>query len=163
MTAPSLNTPSSLEPFLPHRGKMLLLSRVISYDIARHSIVTEYDVAKNCLFFDKEAGGVPAWASFEMMAQSISVIASLERFFNGTLKEANPGVILSVTSFCAKEALLPLNKTVQISVCEDMRQDSVFRYSCTVGTKSGKELCEGVITVMETPNLKSFFEENNEC
>lgn len=156
-TLPPLDSPEALHRFLPHRGKMLLISRVLSYDVARHSVITEYDVGPECIFFDESAGGVPSWAGFEMMAQSISIISSLERFYNGTLEQAKPGVILSVNGFSAAERLLPA-VAVQIAVREDLRQDDVYRYECELRAGE-KQLCTGVITVMETRDMTSFFGE----
>jgi len=67
-----------LQTLIPHKGKMLLLSRVIEYDI-EHSVRAEYDITRNCLFYDPVLDGVPSWAGFEFIAQAVSVLTGIRK------------------------------------------------------------------------------------
>ena len=49
--------------YLPHKGKMFLLTRVTQHDVNNHTITTEYDITKDCIFYEQEFDGVPTWAS----------------------------------------------------------------------------------------------------
>ena len=40
--------------YLPHKGKMFLLSRVTQHDVNNHTITSEYDITENCIFYEKE-------------------------------------------------------------------------------------------------------------
>jgi predicted hotdog family 3-hydroxylacyl-ACP dehydratase len=63
---------------IPHRGKMVLLSRVNSYNLEERSIEAEYHVTPECIFYDPEIHGIPAWAGFECIAQAISAFSGIK-------------------------------------------------------------------------------------
>lgn len=162
-----------LLPLLPHRGKLFLLSRVIAHDIGQNSITTESDITRSCIFYDEELGGVPVWAGFEFMAQSIAALTSI-RHIRLELPPPPPGVILSVSGFNATQAVLPLGSTVQTTVHEDYRADSLSRFDCELSlreappgstrignaTGSGKAtgpIATATMTVMSIPDMHAFF------
>jgi len=62
---------------IPHRGKMLLLTRVNGYNVEERVIEAEYHITEECLFYDSEAAGVPAWAGFEFIAQAICAFSGI--------------------------------------------------------------------------------------
>ena len=80
---------------IPHRGKMLLLSRVNSYDLAERIIETEYDITDKCLFYDSELAGVPAWTGFEFIAQTIGAFSGIRDKINN--EPIKFGFILAVS------------------------------------------------------------------
>jgi hypothetical protein len=47
-----------LQTLIPHRGKMLLLSKIIDYNLDERSLAAEYHITEDCLFFNSAAGGV---------------------------------------------------------------------------------------------------------
>ena len=83
--------------YLPHKGKMFLLSRVTQHDILNHTITSEYDITENCIFYEPEFDGVPTWAGFEFMAQGISALTGITNTIKG--RTPLPGFILSVMEF----------------------------------------------------------------
>ncbi|MBO4404893.1 MAG: 3-hydroxylacyl-ACP dehydratase [Treponema sp.] len=146
---------------VPHKGKMFLLSRVISHDTVSHFIETEYDVTEDCIFYDKEAGGVPSFAGFEIMAQGISALSSLERIANKVTEPPKPGVVLSISSFESDTAVFKSGTTLRMKVQEEYRGDGIFKYDCSLFTgevfdKPSVTVC---ITVMEMNNMELFFKE----
>ena len=42
--------------YLPHKGKMFLLTRVTQHDVNNHTITTEYDITKDCIFYALKNG-----------------------------------------------------------------------------------------------------------
>lgn len=96
--------------YLPHKGKMFLLSRVTQHDVNLHTITSEYDITKNCIFYEEEFGGVPTWAGFELMAQGISALTGITNKIKG--REPLPGMILSVVDFKASVGFLKDRTTV---------------------------------------------------
>lgn len=170
---PQLICGADLLPLLPHRGKLFLLSRVIAHDIGRNSITTEYDITKDCIFYDEALEGVPVWAGFEFMAQSIAALTSI-RHISLELPPPPPGVILSVSGFNATQAVLPLGSIVQTTVHEDYRADSLSRFDCElslreappgstrIGNANGNgeangPLATATMTVMTIPDMHAFF------
>jgi predicted hotdog family 3-hydroxylacyl-ACP dehydratase len=111
---------------LPHREGMLLLSRIVDYDSERHTIEAEYDITRDCLFYDPALDGIPAWISFECMAQGAAAIIGLEN------KKTTPGLILSVSCMEIQQPVLRAGSTVSIAVTEDVKMDSVCTYTAEV-------------------------------
>ena len=158
---------ADLLPLLPHRGKLFLLSRVTAHNVAENTICTEYDVTRNCIFYDAELEGIPTWAGFEFMAQSIAALTSI-RQLSLDLPPPPPGVILSVSAFSSAQAVLPLGCVVQTKVHEDYRADDLSRYNCElslretppgstgIGNASGP-LATATMTVMSIPDMHAFF------
>ncbi len=147
---------------LPHKGKMFLLSRVISYDIKSYSITTEYDIKKECIFYEPENDGVPCWAAFELMAQSISAMSGIAHHIRGD--SPLPGVILSVVGFDSSVSYFKNNTTVRISVSQDFMDEAtrVSRYICRLYTSPDDETpsVTANLSVMEVQNVSAFFAEN---
>ncbi len=143
---------------VPHKGKMFLLSRVTAHDIVKNSIVSEYDVSKNCILYDEDLDGIPVWAGFEMMAQSISALSTIERIAQGKPRSAAPGVILSVSNFRTKLEAIRTGQTVVLSVSENYRVDNVCRYDCELYERGCAEpVATTAITVMGIQDMHSFF------
>lgn len=148
-----------LLPLLPHRGKLFLLSRVIAHDIGQNSITTESDITRDCIFYDEELGGVPVWAGFEFMAQSIAALTSI-RHISLELPPPPPGVILSVSGFNATQAVLPLGSIVQTTVHEDYRADSLSRFDCELSLREAPPGSSGISKASGTNNANGNGEAN---
>jgi predicted hotdog family 3-hydroxylacyl-ACP dehydratase len=132
---------------LPHRGRMLLLSRIRDYDMKERSLSAEYDITGDCLFYDPLQGGVPGWAGFEFMAQAISVLSGLAGREKG--EKPKNGFILSVSSMKIKLPVLETGKTLRIRVKEDSRVDLVYSFSGEIFLEDEKA-AEAKLTVMDT-------------
>lgn len=145
--------------YLPHKGKMFLLSRVTQHDVNLHTITSEYDITKNCIFYDEEFGGVPTWAGFELMAQGISALTGITNKIKG--REPLPGMILSVVDFKASVGFLKDRTTVQMKIAEDFRDEETYtyRYLCELYAAPGDKepAATAKITVMETEDMKGMF------
>ena len=131
---------------LPQKSKMALIDRVISHDFASREIICETDIKSDNLFFDAEAGGVPSFVSFELMAQSVALLASLGSIASGT--KAKSGMVLSVNDFSAETAAFKCGQTLKIAVKEDFSSGAVFRYDGNVSA-DGIVLSQAKITVIE--------------
>ncbi len=135
---------------VPHRGKMFLLSRVTAYDIEKRTLTAEYDISSECLFYDSELRGVPAWAGFECMAQSISALSGVAGKIQG--EPARPGFILSVSDMEISIPVLRSGTTIRIEAEEECRVDAVFTFHCSLYAENGKAL-SARLTVMEAESL----------
>jgi predicted hotdog family 3-hydroxylacyl-ACP dehydratase len=141
-----------LMTLVPHKGKMFLLSRVVSFDVDKRSLVSEYDINGGCLFFDHKLGGVPAWVGFEFMAQSISALSGIQ----GRLRGEAPkfGFILSVSGL---EITMPVFKdgsTAITTVEEETVVESVYSFWCGIDS-GGKRAVRAKLTVMEAEHPES--------
>jgi predicted hotdog family 3-hydroxylacyl-ACP dehydratase len=138
---------------LPHREGMLLLSRIIDYDLDRHTIRAEYDITRNCLFYDPALDGIPAWISFECMAQSAAALTGLEN------RRPGLGLILSVSCMEIQQPVLRADSTVSIAVTEDVRMESVYTYIAEVSladNPAAKAVAKARLTVYAAQDEPAF-------
>lgn len=131
---------------IPHRGKMLLLSRVTEYNLSEQHLQAEYDITEDCLFYDRAADGVPVWAGFECMAQAISALVGIKIRENG--EEPKAGFILSVSSMRIHLPFFKTGSTVKIQVREAGRIDSVYVFEGEIVLEN-KTALEGKLAVMD--------------
>jgi predicted hotdog family 3-hydroxylacyl-ACP dehydratase len=115
-----------LQTLIPHRGKMMLLSRVIEYDL-EGSIRAEYDITEHCLFYDPATGGVPAWTGFEFMAQAISALSGIRDRERG--QKPKIGFILGVSSMKIEIPFFAPGSPVEVRMNELDRTDMIYTYS----------------------------------
>ena len=132
--------------FIPHRGRMCMLSRVNNYNLRENSIEAEYDITEDCLFYDAENSGVPAWVGFEFIAQSISAYIGIKNKINGLpVKE---GFILGVSHMQIDLPFFSKNSIITINSVELDNLDPVFVFDGMISI-DGKKVIAGKVTVME--------------
>lgn len=145
--------------YLPHKGKMFLLTRVTQHDVEKHTITSEYDITENCIFYEEEFGGVPTWAGFELMAQGVSALTGITNKIKG--RNPLPGMILSVVDFKASIGFFKAGTTVQMKIAEDYRDEetNTYRYLCSIYESVGDAVpaATAKITVMETEDMVGMF------
>jgi predicted hotdog family 3-hydroxylacyl-ACP dehydratase len=131
---------------IPHRGKMLLLSKVNSYDYREMHICAEYHVTSDCIFFDPAIGGVPSWAGFEFIAQAISVLSGIRNRELGI--EPRMGFILSIPSMKMEIPLIKSGSCVELRVKLKDATDLIYTFEGAAFLE-GKKAIEGILMVME--------------
>lgn len=151
---------NEIAEYLPHRGKMLLLSRITNYDMERRIITGEYDITKECIFYEKEGDGIPSWVSFELMAQTICALTGIAHKLFG--RKILPGMILSVTAFKTDLEWLKAGKTVRMTMTEDYRDDEDSLYNYTgelfVAGEDEKPAVKAKISAIEIESLEQLKE-----
>ena len=135
-----------LKTIIPHKGKMMLLSRIIDYNTDEKYIRAEFDITEDCIFFDPVAGGVPVWAGFEFIAQAISAFTGLRGREKG--EKPNPGFILSIPSMYINHPVYKPGSTVEIRIKERDYTDVIYTFDGETFLE-GKKTMEGKIMVME--------------
>ena len=135
-----------LQSYIPHRGKMLLLSSVKEYNLEEQRLCAEHHVTEDCIFYDPSLGGVPAWAGFEFIAQAISVLSGIKCRALG--QKPKMGFILSIPSMKMYLPFFKLGSKVEIYVKEIDRVDLIYSFDgeAFIG---GKKAIEGKLMVME--------------
>ena len=144
--------------FVPHKGRMLLLTGINEYNLEERSLCAEYHITEDCLFFDPVIGGVPAWVGFEFLAQAIAALSGL---YSRQKKEAPKiGFILSVSSIQIKLPFFLAGSTVELRVKESSNLDQVSSFNGEIFLEGNKVL-EGKLTVMDVNDeqIKSLVKE----
>ena len=134
---------------VPHRGRMLLLSRVKGYNVKERSLEAEFDITEDCLFYDSAAAGVPAWVGIEFIAQAIAALAGLRGREKG--EEPQLGFILSISSVETELSFFRAGSTVEIKVKEKGYMDAVHSFEGRIFLE-GRKVLEGSLTVMDADN-----------
>ncbi|MCL2283736.1 MAG: hypothetical protein FWC26_10530 [Fibromonadales bacterium] len=140
------NITEPLEALVPHRGKMLLLSRAISYDASESSLLAEVDILPSSFFYDENMKGVPVWVGFEYMAQAIAALSGKSDLANGQVPGF--GFILSVSNFVAEVPSFKVNTTVSVYVKEELAMDNVFLFKCSI-KQDGAELAKATLNTIK--------------
>jgi len=134
-----------LQTLIPHKGKMMLLDRVIEYDI-EHNIRAEYTITRDCLFYDSVLDGVPTWVGFEFMAQAISALTGIRKRAKG--EKPNFGFILSIPSMRMEIPLFKNGSLVEVRAEETDCTDMIFTFEGEAFLE-GRKVMEGKLMVME--------------
>ncbi|MBO4711499.1 3-hydroxylacyl-ACP dehydratase [bacterium] len=157
---PKFISENEIAEYLPHRGKMLLLSRITDYDMEHRIITGEYDITKDCIFYEKEADGIPSWVSFELMAQTICALTGIAHKLFG--RKILPGMILSVTAFKTDLEWLKAGKTMRMTMTEDYRDDESALYNYVgelfVAGEDEKPAVTAKISAIEIESLEQLKE-----
>lgn len=119
----------NLISLVPHRGRMFLLGRVSKYDLEECSVEAEYDITEDCLFYDPVAGGVPVWASVELVAQAISVLFGLMRRAIGL--EPKLAFLLSVSLLKAETPVYKTGSTVVLKAIKVNCIEKMYTFDCS--------------------------------
>ena len=148
-----------LATILPHQGRMLLLSRIIEYSMEERFLRAEYDITEDCLFYDPVIKGVPAWVSFEFLAQAIASVSGLWSISKG--EKPKMGFILSVSSMKIDIPFFSLGTTVELTVSVTDNMDQVFNFDAEASIE-GKKYVQAKLTVMEAEEeqIKLLLKEN---
>jgi len=144
-----------LEALVPHRGKMLLLSRAVSYDAGESSLLAEVDILPSSFFYDDNMKGVPVWIGFEYMAQAIAALSGKNDLANGL--PPGFGFILSVSNFVAEVPCFKVNTTISVHIKEELTMDNIFLFKCSI-KQDGAELAKATLNTikMEAENAEGF-------
>ncbi|GBU28114.1 hypothetical protein R84B8_01672 [Treponema sp. R8-4-B8] len=134
-----------LRTLIPHTGKMLLLDRIIDYNI-EYSIRAEYNITESCIFYDPVLDGVPAWAGFEFIAQAISALTGIRKRAKG--EKPKIGFILSIPHMRMEIPFFKNGSLADVRVKESDRTDLIYTYEGEVFLKD-KKVMEGKMMVME--------------
>ena len=135
-----------LETLIPHRGKMLLLSRVNEYNLKEGTLSAEYHVSESCIFYDPAAGGVPSWAGFEFIAQAISAYSGIRNREMGI--KPKMGFILSIPLVQIEIPVYKPGSRIVLNVVEKDRTGLIYTFEGNAYL-DGKKAMEGKLMVME--------------
>jgi predicted hotdog family 3-hydroxylacyl-ACP dehydratase len=149
---------NELAGLLPHSGKMFLISRILEYDVEGRSLVSEYDVSGDCIFYDPALQGVPSWAAFEFMAQAVSALSGLTGKFYG--RPPLLGFILSVSSLelgapGGEPPLFLPGAVLRTEIREEVKMGQASTFLCVLSLL-GETAARAKITVMDVEDISAF-------
>lgn len=130
---------------IPHKNRMMLLSRITDFNEENKSIEAEYEIKKDCLFYDSALPGVPACIGFEFIAQSISAYIGIRDLGK---KVHKMGYILSISQMRIGLPYFKTDSIITIKSRESGGMDPVYVFEGEIYLY-GEKVVEGKITVLD--------------
>lgn len=143
---------------IPHKGKMFLLNRVTYWNMEERTLRSEYDVTEDCIFYNAELDGIPSWAAFEFMAQSVSALSGLISRELG--QKPRLGFILSVSNMEINMPVIRGGATAVTEIREGCQVEKVFVFNCEVYSGAVSAV-RARVTVAETDDPKALLNAGN--
>ena len=145
---------AELEYYVPHKGPMFLLSRLVHEDLSIGMVRSEVDISPQALFFRPEMDGVPVWVAFEYMAQTIGVLSGRQRAEDG--QQPTVGFIMGVRDFDCQTTVFPRDSRLVIEVSQVFRDGPVVSFGCRVfdACGAGTVLASAMVNAIEVTDIE---------
>lgn len=143
-----------IERLLPHTGRMIFIDRVVTWEAER--IVCERTVRPGDTLV--EAGGLPAWAGVELMAQAIAAWNGCQVLANGgTIR---PGFLLGTRAYRADTDVFPVGTTLVVEAVRRFHDDDgMGAFACRIDAEGMH--AEARLTVFSPPDPTPFLDPRN--
>ncbi|MBR1722890.1 MAG: hypothetical protein IJ727_10480 [Treponema sp.] len=135
-----------LSELVPHKGKMFIIGRISDIDVKEWIAESETKITPDFMFYEKSIDGVPNYACFEIIAQTVSALTGLYVRVYGL--PPNMGFILSVSNLRFDFDVVRSGSVVKVRAKRESALDNVYSFEATVFV-DGKEAGGGKLTVME--------------
>lgn len=134
----------SIENYVPHRGVMLLLDRLLSAD--EDSALAEVTVLRDGVF--AHDAGMPSWVGMEYMAQTVAAWAGWNAIRKG--EAVKIGFLLGSRKYEAVQPFFAPGARLRVSVaCDLMGDNGLGMFDCRIHDVHGKEVASARISVFE--------------
>ncbi|GHU33989.1 thioester dehydrase [Betaproteobacteria bacterium] len=140
-----------IEEYLPHRGRMLLLDRVLEAEPGRMvCTVTLRPESSFC-----REGRVAAYVGIEYMAQTVGALVGWhEREKGGVVKT---GFLVSVRKYTCKVEAFPVGATLHIEARENWRdEEGLGVMDCRIYHPAGELAAEARLTAFQPKDLRAY-------
>lgn len=137
-----MNERPPLAALLPHGPEACCIESVLEFDPGGR-LVAAARARPGLVLHDERRGGIPAWASIEMMAQAAGVYLGLV----ATQPRAAHGYLLGVRRFRARREVLPSGSELALEACCRVRgTEGIGRFECRI-LVGGEEAVSALLTV----------------
>jgi len=151
-----------MESMLPHKGRMVLLDRVIHFDLACGSIHTEVTIRPSSMFFNEREQQVPAYVGMEYMAQSIAAYSFLSAAgIAGSAAEPQIGFLLGTRKYCSSVHGFTQGQILRIEAAMQFNENKLASFQCNIHERDLK-LAEALITAYQPGSVKELLDKVNE-
>jgi predicted hotdog family 3-hydroxylacyl-ACP dehydratase len=138
-----------IEDILPHRGSMLMLDRVLSFE--RNGASAEYVPRSDAWYADTE-GNMPAWIGIELMAQTIAAHVGLLKRSEGD--QPKLGALLGTRRYISMRPSFAAGEALRI--CTTMTYldaSGLCAYDCTIAV-GDRQVAIATLKVFEPEDFK---------
>lgn len=136
-----VSTETFIEAYIPHRGAMRLIDRLVS--IGPDHVAVEAEVRADQLFV--QGGELPAWVGIELMAQAIAAWAGGRALERG--EPVNMGFLLGTRRYVADCAGFAVGSVLRIEARSELVADNgLGMFDCRI-CANGEELARAHVSV----------------
>lgn len=135
-----------LSQLVPHKGKMFIIGRISDIDVKEWIAESETKITPDFMFYEKSIDGVPNYACFEIIAQTVSALTGLYARENNL--PPNMGFILSVSNLKFDFDIVKAGQVIKAKAVREEVVDNVYSFRAEIFL-DGKASGGGKLTVME--------------
>lgn len=147
--------PLNIEAYVPHRGSMRLIDRLIEVD--EEHVVAETVVPLDGLFV--RDGHVPAWVGIEYMAQTIAAWAGGRSLRSGGGPKI--GFLLGSRRYVAHRPDFPCGAVLRIEArCELIADNGLGMFDCRI-MLANTEIASAKVSVFEPEDGAAFLKKSS--
>lgn len=142
----------NIADYIPHRGKMLLLDRLIKAD--NDHAVAAVTITRDSLFVTEN--GVPASVGIEYMAQTVAAYSGAKDRQLG--KPIKLGLLLGSRRYDSQTAYFNVGDELRITVSPVYMEDnSLGVFSCQIDCH-GQTIVTAMLNVLQPERIEDYFE-----
>jgi len=144
-----------LAAVLPHRPPMILIDRIISYDVGSKTLTAEFSVNERSLFFDAALGGIPAWVGLEYMAQAMAALTGILAIEGGGAPPAM-GFVLGTRKYSNEIGLYRAGGTYTVDAESLFFDGSMGGFKCVIRGLGGASCATAEISAFAPEDAEAI-------
>ncbi|SDU24042.1 ApeP family dehydratase [Halopseudomonas salegens] len=151
LTAAYPSTPCPVAPYVPHRGDICLLERLL--EVNDDYLLAEVIPTENNLFARPQ--GIPAWVGIEWLAQAVSAWAGVQSALHNQAPQI--GFLLGTRRYRCDPLHFAFNQPVRAQIIPDFRADNgLGAFNGCLLDAEGNQLAVATLSVYEPPNADAL-------
>lgn len=140
--------PSALCDLLPHRPPMTMLTEVLAVGDGVSEAIA--DTSPESVFYDSEAGGVPACVALEYMAQTMAIVVGEARRRRGEVPRV--GFVLGTRRMMVGEPVFRRGRRYRVAAKCVYVDEEFGAFDCTMAGPDGKLVAKASLTAYQPPD-----------
>lgn len=136
--------PCSIEPYVPHSGKMCLLDTLLSAD--DNSLEAEVVPSLQGQFATEQ--GIPGWIGLEWMAQAIAAWSGVQSCAAGRAPAI--GFLLGTRRYQCQQPWLTLDESFRVRIERNFQaENGLGSFICTIVDSDSREIANAQVNVFQ--------------
>lgn len=142
---------------LPHNPPMIVIDKVIDYNLEEKWLISQVEIKEKSIFFDKSIDGISSSVGIEFMAQTIGCYA----FFNNGCKSAKIGFLLGSRLYNTGIEYFKNNEVYTVKVKEIFTDEQIVAFDCIIYDKDEEEVASATVNVYQSDDAERLLTQND--
>ena len=144
-----------LENIMPHKRRMVLLSRVVDFSTAEKNLTAEVDITKHSMLFNTQTRQVPAWVGIEYMAQAIAALSGIYNSENNKGAQTL-GFIIGARNYKCFTSGFKEGSTLTIKVEQLFLDAEIGSFKCEIFSANREKFASTELNVFQPQDVTQF-------